>query len=344
MCRSARFQLLRKAVDMGCQSQNQPSGCHCHPRPRSHSVMSPYCMIEVVNQEPAALGRRQTHMVIHRTLAVVALAGLGALAACGSDDQAGQRPSEVGSSEASSSTLPDIPYFDSDLAGLCESMEASFAEGEPSPFLTPDAALANLARQNTGLEGLQLRDGKVLFDGESVGSYQLIDRPEGTFDVESAQWCYDDPGASDSPPAETDEAVGAAAAARLFVDNSFGGQDVFERINVIDNFGTNRDGFVVSDPDSPIPLSTRYAIEAALAPMPVTWITDASSVIVDESSDYTEVGAVLSIATPIVEGDTAQVTTSLWCGGTCGIGGTHEVRQDGAGWSVVGTVGPQWIS
>jgi len=301
-------------------------------------------MIDVVNQEPAALGRRQTHMVIRRTLAVVIFAGLGALAACGSDDQAELLPGEADGLEASSSAVPDIPYFDSDLAGLCESMEASFAEDEPSPFLTPDAALANLATQSTGLEGLQLSDGKILFDGESVGSYQLIDRPEGTFDVESAQWCYADPIASDPPLANADEAVSAAVATRLFDDNSFGGQDVFDRINIINNFGTNRDGFVVSDPDSPIPQSTKTAVEAALRPMPVTWITDASSVIVDESSDYTEVGAVLSIAAPIVEGDTAEITTSLWCGGTCGIGGTHEVRQDGAGWAVVGTVGPQWIS
>ncbi|MFT6293090.1 MAG: hypothetical protein ACJAR2_003711 [Ilumatobacter sp.] len=138
--------------------------------------------------------------------------------------------------------------------------------------------------------------------------------------------------------------MSAAAAARLFDDNSFGGQDVFDRVNIINNFGTDRDGYVVADPDSPIPESTRIAIEAAVRPMPVTWITDASSVIVDEGSAYTEVGAVLSIAAPIVEGDTARITTSLWCGGTRGIGGTHEVRQDGAGWAVVGTVGPQWIS
>lgn len=297
-------------------------------------------MIGSVIGELAALRQRQKCMASHRTRTVVFLVVLGVLAACGSDDSAVQRLGEVDGPEVAGSTVPDIPYFDSELAGLCESMAASFAEDEPSPFFTPEQALANLAAESTGLEGLQLSAGKIMFDGETVGSYRLIDRPEGTFDVESAQWCYnDDPSASDA-----DEAVGVAAAARLFNDNSFGGQDVFDRINIVDNFGTDRDGFVVADPNSPIPQPARTAIEAALAPVPVTWITDARTVIMDGSSDYTEVGAVLSIATPIIDGDTAQVTTSLWCGGTCGIGGTHELRQDGARWAVEGTVGPQWIS
>jgi hypothetical protein len=150
-------------------------------------------------------------MGTRRRSSVVVVVVVGALAACGAGDSSGQPLAAPNSLEAATSSVPDIPYFDPELAGLCESRSVTFAEGEPSPFLTPGAALADLAAANTGLEGLELTDGRIMLGDETVGSYQLIDRPEDTFAVERAQWCYDDHSDPDSALAGSASASATSA-------------------------------------------------------------------------------------------------------------------------------------
>ncbi|MAT04663.1 MAG: hypothetical protein CL424_06440 [Acidimicrobiaceae bacterium] len=149
------------------------------------------------------------------------------------------------------------------------------------------------------------------------------------------------------PPETIADVLGAAAAHRVFDDNSFGGQDVFDRVNVVDSFATpDSSGFLTPVPDSPLLDNERAAIEAALEPVAVTWVPSLQAVIGDgELPDYEEVGAVLTLSRPEIDDGIAEVTSNLWCGSTCGIGGTHVLEQGAEDvWSVTGTTGQQWIS
>ena len=83
-----------------------------------------------------------------------------------------------------------IPFEDPQLVGLCEDMQADFAEGEPSPSASEEEAAAQFVKEHSILEGLDVGDGKIVYRGQQVGSYRIVERPGGTFAVESAGWCY----------------------------------------------------------------------------------------------------------------------------------------------------------
>ena len=81
--------------------------------------------------------------------------------------------------------------------------------------------------------------------------------------------------------------------------------------------------------------------------MSVTWVGNLSDVIGtgQDLPRYEEVGAVLTLSSPIVHGVQAAITTGLWCGGTCGAGGTYTLEwTEPQGWLVTGMDGPQWIA
>ena len=140
----------------------------------------------------------------------------------------------------------------------------------------------------------------------------------------------------------------AAVVRRVHTDNSFGGEDVFDRLNIVQRLGdATGDGMVnVGEHSVLIDADTRLAIEQALAPAVVTWVDSTSAVIGDAQQipDAAEVGAILTIAAPKIDGDRATITTGLWCGGTCGTGGTHTLKRTSGTWNVTGATGPQWVS
>ena len=147
---------------------------------------------------------------------------------------------------------------------------------------------------------------------------------------------------------ETD-IVAIAAVARLTRDNSFGGAPVFDRVNIVERFGSDTsDGFLEFGPDSSlIGPEVKAEIERALSPMSVTWVGSLSEVVGagHDIPTYEDVGPVLSLGSPAVDGDHAAITTGLWCGGTCGAGGTYALAwTETEGWVVTGMVGPQWVS
>ncbi|MCU1360733.1 MAG: hypothetical protein JWN99_2022 [Ilumatobacteraceae bacterium] len=163
--------------------------------------------------------------------------------------------------------------------------------------------------------------------------------------------------ATDSPAAQppaaptNDQAtiIAVAAIARVTADNSFGGAQPFDRLNIIDHFGSpSPDNYFFVPPDShAIDAEVRTAIEHALAPVAITWVASLQAVIGSgpEIPDADGVGAVLMIEPPVVDGTTASITTSLWCGGACGTGGAHALEwTEGAGWVVTGLEGPQWTA
>lgn len=85
-----------------------------------------------------------------------------------------------------------LPFEDPALAGLCEDGISDFAEGEPSPFTTRREAERNLLEEYAILKGLDIGDGTIRLRGEVVGGYTIVERPQGTFAVESTHWCYPD--------------------------------------------------------------------------------------------------------------------------------------------------------
>jgi hypothetical protein len=143
--------------------------------------------------------------------------------------------------------------------------------------------------------------------------------------------------------------VATASLARLTTDNSFGGAPVFDRVNIVDRYGTpTPDGFLQFGPDSSlIEPEVRAAVEQALKPMSVTWVGSSSEVIGtgQEIPSYQDVGPVLTLGTPNVDGDQAEITTGLWCGDLCGAGGNYGLEwTESEGWLITGMEGPQWIS
>ena len=143
--------------------------------------------------------------------------------------------------------------------------------------------------------------------------------------------------------------VAIASLARLTTDNSFGGAAVFDRVNIVDRYGTpTPDGFLEFGPDSSlIEPEVRAAVEHALKPMSVTWVGSASEVIgtAQELRSYQEVGPVLTLSAPTVDGNQAEMTTGLWCGELCGAVGTYGFElNESEGWRITGLVGMQWVS
>lgn len=143
--------------------------------------------------------------------------------------------------------------------------------------------------------------------------------------------------------------MAAAAVARMGPYNGFGsGGYRFELINVVRYYGTpDRNGFLhTTSASAVIDADVRAAVEQALAPSRVVWVDDASAVIGNGPMLPTsrEVGAVLTIAAPDIDGSSARITTGMWCGGTCGTGGRFVLRKTDGAWSVTGTEGASWIS
>lgn len=143
--------------------------------------------------------------------------------------------------------------------------------------------------------------------------------------------------------------VAEASLARLTKDNSFGGASVFDRVNIVDRYGTpTEDGFLEFGSDSPmIGPEVRTAVEESLQPIPVTWVSSTSDVVGtgQDIPSYQEVGPVLTLGAPNIDGDQAEITTGLWCGELCGTGGTYGLEwTESEGWVITGIEGPQWIS
>ena len=170
--------------------------------------------------------------------------------------------------------------------------------------------------------------------------------PSSAIDVGSTPQPATTPNANDAS-SEVAEVLAAVAANRVFEDNSFGGQDVFERINIVDTLGKDSgDAFLSPGAGSPIDNEVRGAIEVALDPLEVTWVSSLAEVIDDVGNPgYEQVGAILTLGVPDIAGTEATVVSNLWCGELCAIGGASVLgRATSGSWSVTGVTGSQWIS
>jgi hypothetical protein len=154
-----------------------------------------------------------------------------------------------------------------------------------------------------------------------------------------------------TPAAPNDRAavLATVALARVARDNSFGGEDVFTEVAIVERLGRGSDdGMVAIDAASPAwTPDERAAVEQALAPRSVTWVASLEAVIGPGPSMTSpeRLIAVVTISSPEIDGDNATVTSMLWCGGTCGAGSTHTLSRDPQGiWTITGTTGGAFIS
>lgn len=159
----------------------------------------------------------------------------------------------------------------------------------------------------------------------------------------------DDPAAPPLSRGDVAAILGAVAAQRFGVDNSFGGQAFSASLLVIDVLGgVDAEGFVTDDGE-PLDEWARNAILAALPGVEVTFVSPDEAqrhqmaAMAGDGSEPAD--PVMQLAAPAVLDGRLTVTSSLWCGSLCAIGGAHVVeRADDGTWAVTGTTGPTWIS
>ena len=95
----------------------------------------------------------------------------------------------------------------------------------------------------------------------------------------------------------------------------------------------------------PLTAAERRAIAAAVAGLgPHRFIDDASQARTDDLQPVVEGSAIVSVGEPEIDGDTALVPATLWCGNVCGIWITYRVDRVGGAWRVTGVEGPTAIS
>ncbi len=140
------------------------------------------------------------------------------------------------------------------------------------------------------------------------------------------------------PAAKDRSAIVAVAASERLRSGSAGVTK--SPISVVERFGRFIAGGLVV-PDSAgelIDHQTRLAVERAVAPGVVTWVDSVDSVTDNGALSAQDVGVVLTITSPTINGTTAEVGTALWCGNVCGEGSTYLLERSGPdGWRVTGS-------
>ena len=158
-------------------------------------------------------------------------------------------------------------------------------------------------------------------------------------------------GPQPGPGSEVDQAsaqVMAAALVQLItVDHTFGeGPPPFTEYLVqarIDPFAGNPTGG--ERPARPLTPEEQAAIESAIGAYgPVRWIDDPADWRTDDLLPTIEGAVILGVGEPILNGDTALVPVSLWCGGLCGTWLTYRLDLVDGAWTVTGIEGPISIS
>jgi hypothetical protein len=146
-------------------------------------------------------------------------------------------------------------------------------------------------------------------------------------------------GAGTSPPEDADRAelLTAAVERLVTVDNSFGGADPFDRVEVARLVGGD-----AAEPLGPLALEL---IAASLGPVAEVKFIDDPEAATQEYFDASTTGvAVVTVDDVRIDGDRAEVDVGLWCGSLCGIWLTYEAERGPGGWKILGTTGPISIS
>jgi hypothetical protein len=95
----------------------------------------------------------------------------------------------------------------------------------------------------------------------------------------------------------------------------------------------------------PLTTAERRAIEDAIEPIgSVRWIDDPAEWRTDDLRPILAGSAILGVGEPTVDGSSALVPVSLWCGGLCATWLTYRLDIVDGAWRVAGTEGPITIA
>ena len=98
-------------------------------------------------------------------------------------------------------------------------------------------------------------------------------------------------------------------------------------------------------PSRPLTAAERAAIAAVVAPFgPHRFVADADAWRTDDLRPRIEDSVILGVGEPQIDGDSALVPVSLWCGNLCGTWLTYRVGRSEGVWRVAGTEGPIAVS
>ena len=98
-------------------------------------------------------------------------------------------------------------------------------------------------------------------------------------------------------------------------------------------------------PSRRLSAAERAAIARVVAPFgPYRFVADADAWRTGDLRPRIEGSVILGVGEPRIDGDTALVPVSLWCGNLCGTWLTYRVARSGGAWKVVGTKGPIAVS
>jgi hypothetical protein len=133
-------------------------------------------------------------------------------------------------------------------------------------------------------------------------------------------------------------------------DHTFGrAPSPFKYVYVVDGpipgAGNVRTG--IGPSPQPFPDAVKQAIEDRLGDLPpLEFISDPDRVRLGKqgAGGVKNDGVIISLGPVEPEEDEIQVSTGLWCGGTCGQWLTYVLSEDEGRWRITGTTGPYAIS
>ena len=154
--------------------------------------------------------------------------------------------------------------------------------------------------------------------------------------------------AGDEKTADTPEIMAVALVQLVTVDNTFGeGPPPFTEYLIqtkTDPYAGDV-GSPASGPTRDLTEDERTAIEEAISGIgPVQWIDDPEEWRTAELTPVVDGSVILGLGEPEIEGDTALVPVSLWCGGLCGTWFSYRIDRVDGSWTVTGIEGPVAIS
>jgi len=103
------------------------------------------------------------------------------------------------------------------------------------------------------------------------------------------------------------------------------------------------------DEGTPIGPAVRAAVEEALSPAIVGWVENRAEAIAavgnDQEGAASQIVFVLTLSAPTILGTQAEMTSEMYCGFDCAVGGMYELERDSTdGWYVASHPGPTWVT
>jgi len=152
----------------------------------------------------------------------------------------------------------------------------------------------------------------------------------------------------EAPVRSTAQLMAAAFEQLVTVDSTFGvGTPPFTDYLVQKNLDPAAGNPTPSSarPGRPLNESERAAIAEVLAEFgAVQWIDDPADWRSDDLSAVIEGSVILGIGEPVIDGGTALVPVSLWCGGVCGTWFSYGAVMTDGSWIITGIEGSFAIS